>query len=68
MKAAILSQSFVKTVTFEVTADDGQKYIYISHQNEKGKEIDCEIRDSDGNSVDDPALAEEISEAVDLVA
>jgi hypothetical protein len=60
----------ITTETYEITTDYHGDVIYIEYLNEKGKVIDCVLRDSDGNDLsnlsDAPALLEEIQELVDL--
>lgn len=42
-----------------------QTLVYKEQVNEKNKVIDCDLRDLDGNSVDDPAILEEVQDFVD---
>ena len=53
-----------ETYTFE---DEIGVLIYKEWLNEKGRVIDEELRDKDGNSLDDPALLERVHEAVDAL-
>lgn len=50
MKLLSSSESTVTTKTFEIDYD-GQKIIYIEYLNEKGKVVDCSLRDEDGNEI-----------------
>jgi hypothetical protein len=55
----------VVTETYMVEDEIGRKYTYKDYLDNKGKCIDCELRDSDGNSVDNPALLERVQDTID---
>lgn len=50
------------TFTFDI---DGRKVVYIEYLNEKNKVTDCNLRDENGNEIDDAALLEELQNFVD---
>lgn len=54
----------VTTETYEID-DNGKKYTYIEYLNEKGKLIDCSVRNEVGGENSDAALLEKIQNFVD---
>jgi len=50
--------------TYSVDAD-GTQLVYKEWVNEKGKVIDCELRDIDGYDIDDADLLEDIQKEID---
>lgn len=50
MELISCSESTITTKTFEIDYD-GRKIVYIEYLNEKGKVIDCNLRDEDGNEI-----------------
>lgn len=66
MKLLSSSESTVTTKTFEIDYD-GEKIIYIEYLNDKGKVIDCNLRDENGDEVDGSIYLEEIQDFIDKV-
>ena len=56
--------STVTTDTFQFEVND-QFITYIEYLNDKGKIIDCNLRDVDGDEIDNSLLLEEIQNFVD---
>ena len=55
----------VKTETYRILTETQGPVTYIEYLDDKGKVIDCNLRDDEGNEISDPALLEEIQEFVD---
>lgn len=70
MKLLSSSESTVTTKTFEIDYD-GQKIIYIEYLNEKGKVIDCSLRDDNGEEIaasdTGSIMLEKIQEFIDKI-
>lgn len=66
MKLLSSSESTVTTKTFEIDYD-GEKVVYIEYLNDKGKVIDCNLRDENGGEVDNSIYLEEIQDFVDKI-
>jgi len=54
----------VTTETYNLEVD-GQFITYIEYLNDKSKLIDCNLRDVDGNEIQDAKLLEKVQEFVD---
>lgn len=54
----------ITTNTFNLEID-GQFITYIEYLNDKNKVIDCNLRDANGNELNDAALLEKVEEFVD---
>ncbi len=61
----------VTTDTFQIERDDPsyphnkEKFIYIEYLNDKGRVIDCNLRETSGEEIDDANLLDEIQKFVD---
>jgi hypothetical protein len=68
-KINILNRSSVLTRvdTYEIQHPVAGKVIYIEHINDKNKLTDCELRDSNGEAIDNASILEEIQEYVDAI-
>ena len=70
MKLISSSESTVITKTFEIDYD-GRKIVYIEYLNEKGKIIDCTLRNEDGEEIaasdTGASILEEIQEFIDKI-
>lgn len=64
MKLLNRTTSTVTTDTFEILFD-GFRYTYIEYLNDKGKVIDVNFRDENGNEIDDTVLLEDVQKFVD---
>jgi len=64
MKLLNQTSATITTNTFNLEVD-GQFITYIEYLNDKGKVIDCNLRDVDGNEIADAALLEKVEEFVD---
>lgn len=53
-------------VTYVLRDDVGVLY-YKEYINDSGKVVDTELRDKDGNSIDDPSLFEDIQTFIDKI-
>ncbi len=56
--------SFITTVTFSLITEKGP-ITYIEYLNDKNKVIDLNLRDEDGDEIDDSVLLEEVQNFVD---
>ena len=54
----------ITTETYFITTEQGP-VVYTEYLNDKGKVIDCTLRDDDGNNIDDAALLEQVQQFVD---
>jgi len=64
MKLASHSTATITTETYQLSLGD-KLLTYIEYLNDKGKVIDCTLRDVDGNEINDPALLEQVQDFVD---
>jgi len=64
MKILNKISSTVTEVTYTLQ-DETSAFYYKEWLNEKGKVIDCLLRDKDGHEIDDPALYERVTNFVD---
>lgn len=60
----IIRDEVVRNI-YEIGHEDYGILNYIEFVNETGRVIDEELRDCKGNSIDDPALMEDVKELVD---
>ena len=66
MKLESHTTSTVTTETYVVNLLEGLGVVtYIEYLNDKGKVIDCNLRDEDENEMNDPILLEEVQEFID---
>jgi hypothetical protein len=65
MKLESHTSSTITTETYQILTENHGPVTYIEYLNDKGKVIDCNLRDEDGNDIIDPALLEEIQEFID---
>ena len=65
MKLTSHTSAIVTTETYSITDETYGPLTYIEYLNDKGKVIDCTLRDEDGNDIDNPPLLEELQQFVD---
>jgi hypothetical protein len=66
MKLSIIANTSANITTNTYNLSLGDRLLtYIEYLNDKGKVIDCNLRDVDGDEINDPALLEQVQEFVD---
>jgi len=65
MKLTLHTSSTITTETYSITTEDYGPVTYIEYLNDKGKAIDCTLRDEDGNDIQDPIILEEVQRFID---
>ena len=63
----ILSKNTVRVIqnSYQIELESGRKVNYSEYLDEKGKVIDCEVRDENGHEIDDPGLYEQLLQLID---
>lgn len=55
----------ITTETYQLSMN-GKLFTFIEYFNDKGKVIDCNLRDVDGEEISDPYLLEQVQDFIDM--